>query len=205
MVMNTSFGDVNYLPFDLRHRRITQYCVTKAEQPKSDKKNRLQKILVDTLRAIFEENLSVSVIEPVPSFINQDKVLFEELLEALPSAGSIQFINENNMAGFSFDPARLNDLYKFAEEWKDAEHEFLDEELEQDRQHLHSLIQQYLYEIAKNTFSVGGGGLQSVPEEWEITQPKRFSDTVQLLHSLAGEIVDAHQAFIRKGRRKFSV
>jgi hypothetical protein len=130
-----------------------------------------------------------------------DRKLFQQLKDVLPSNGSIDFIDKQNMADFSFDVDRLDDLYNFLHRWDDAEHEFLDKKLEEKRKRLLKLIAEYSHLIGMNTWRTELG-LQTVPPEWETEQPTRFYETVEKLHAKAGEIVETHQQLIRLGRRR---
>lgn len=136
--------------------------------------------------------------------IEKDRELFKEFLEVLPSSGSIDFIDTMNMAGFSFDSERLDDLREFYYNWDNAEHEFMDEELEAKRERLHELIGDYTSLISGNTFPTDGGR-QTVPPEWEREQPERFAKVVNELHEKAEEVVEAHQDLVRTGREKLGV
>ena len=130
-----------------------------------------------------------------------DKALFEELRKDLPSKGSISFIDEWNMAGFSFARSALDQLDSFDYKWDDAEHEFLDPELETLRKKLHGLVRSYLQFLSLNTWPTHGD-YSTVPPEWEETQPERFQATVSRLHNEAGEIVKTHQDLFRLARKK---
>ena len=136
--------------------------------------------------------------------IEKDRELFHEFLEVLPSSGSIDFIDRRNMAGFSFDSEKLNDLHEFYYNWDDAEHEFMDDELEAKRKRLHELIGDYTSLISGNTFPTDSGQ-QTVPPEWEYNQPERFGKVVGELHEKAGAVVEAHQDLVRTGRKKLGV
>lgn len=131
-----------------------------------------------------------------------DKELFQEFLRVLPSNDSIEFIRTFNMAGFSFDRRKLDDLKEFAYEWDDAEHEFHDKQLETKRKKLLKLIQKYLNYIAMHTFHTEYRYLYSVPLEWEYQKPELFNQIVGDLHRFAEEIVSTHQDLVRTGRRK---
>lgn len=135
-----------------------------------------------------------------------DKDLFRRFLTTLPSSGSITFLRDNNFAGFSFRRSRLRDLDTFYHEWHDAEHEFLDGELEQIRKRLHELTAEFLSYLAVNTWPLDGDVESSwVPPEWEDVQPERFRETVDRIHDLAGRIVDVHASLVRMGRAKLKV
>ena len=132
-----------------------------------------------------------------------DKALFEKFLETLPSDGSIAFIDEHNMAGFSFDNSRLEQLERFRYGWDDPEHEFLDLELEEKRRRLLELSKKYLGFVAFETFPVEGrSDRQGVPADWETAQPERFRTVVDTLHELAGQVVAAHADLVRTARAK---
>lgn len=136
--------------------------------------------------------------------IEKDRELFKEFLEVLPSSGSIDFIDQKNMAGFSFDSEKLDDLRDFYYDWDDAEHEFMDDELEAKRERLHELVADYTSLIAGKTFPTDSGH-QTVPPEWEYEQPERFAKVVNELHEKADAVVEAHQDLVRTGREKLGV
>jgi hypothetical protein len=147
--------------------------------------------------------LGLIVEERISSAHTVDRELFQRLRQDLPSDGSIAFIDTNNFAGFSFDLSRLNDLDTFIHAWDNAEHEFLNKELEQKRKQLMKLVKEYLITIALETFPTHTPGWNTVPDEWEIEQPDRFNATVTKLHNLAGQIVNLHQNLFRTARNKF--
>lgn len=207
MVMNTEYGKPETLPFDLRSKRVLTYCVATDTQEKSPARKALQKTLNAALRLIFENHdfnsdnkqVEISQIKTV------DVELFKEFKKVIPSKGSISFIDEQNMAGFSWPRDQLRQLDDFYYEWNDAEHEFLDSELEELRAKLHGLIGDYLVQIATNTFPATDPKRQTVPPEWEFNNPKMFFDVVNNLHETAGAIVKTHQDLMRKGREKLGV
>lgn len=134
--------------------------------------------------------------------INQlDRDLYAAFEAALPYEGSIRFVDQQNMAGFAFNPELLDDLHRFHNDWIDAAHEFIDPALEAKRRHLYSIAGAYLSLVATNTWPTGTG-LQSVPPEWEETDPTHFYQLVANLHTLAGGIVEAHQQLTRAARRR---
>lgn len=131
--------------------------------------------------------------------ISADMSLYTAFITVLPSSGSISFIDTCNMAGYSFDWKRLRDLEVFYHEWNDAEHEFHNRELESLRKQLHELVVSYLDYLGMNSFPTEAG-FQTIPPEWEETQPDRFWQTVKTVHDYAGQIVARHQEFIRRAR-----
>ena len=136
--------------------------------------------------------------------VEKDRELFQQFLEVLPSSGSIDFIDRKNMAGFSFDSEKLDDLHEFYYNWNDAEHEFMDNELEKKCKKLHDLVGEYTSLIGDNTFPTDDGR-HTVPPEWEHEQPKRFAKVVNSLHEKSRDIVETHQDLVKVGRRKLGV
>lgn len=209
LVMNTDYGKPELLPFDLRPRRVLAYNISKDAEEKAPERNKLQNNLVVALKSIFENHGPMSTAscknEQLEELVDADRYLFEEFKTTLPSKGSIRFIDEQNMAGFSWSKENLKQLEKFYHEWDDAEHEFLSNELESIRGKLHKLIGIYLEEISKNTFPVNNSDRITVPPEWELEYPKRFFEVVNSLHDTAGKIVELHQDLIRTGRKRLEV
>lgn len=208
MIMNTEFGKPAALPFDLRAKRVLTYAVKQSDVEKAPARNSLRKDLVSALKLIFEKEGARRAGFNEPGALDTrpaDRELFQALKGTLPSNGSISFINQQNMAGFSWPRHKLDDLRKFYYEWDSAEHEFLDPELEVIREKIHNLIGEYLDNIAINTFPANNPDRQTVPPEWEENDPKHFFDVVQKLHETAGSIVRAHTELIRLARKKLAV
>lgn len=198
LVMNTEYGKPELLPFDLRSRRVLTYCVSTDAEEKAPSRNSLRRTLVVALKSIFDNHGPINW-DPAKSDRSEgptqsDSDLFEEFKATLPSNGSISFIDEQNMAGFSWPRENLKQLKKFYHEWDDAEHEFLSNELESLRSKLHQLIGNYLDQIAVNTFPADNLERQIVPPEWEIENPKLFFEVVNSLHETAGEIVKTRRS-----------
>jgi hypothetical protein len=210
MVMNTTFGGPDKLPFDLRSKRALTYAIENDAAEKAPVRKGLAKTFVAALNLIFESHGSripalrsteTASTEAQPRSI--DAALFERFKSALPSKGSISFIDEQNMAGFSWRLSYLDQLNHFYHEWDDVEHEFIDPDMEAMRSKLHGLIGDYLGQIAVNTFPTNHPDNQTVPPEWEETKPEHFFSVVNRLHETAGEIVKLHSELFRYGRLKF--
>ncbi|WP_043509299.1 hypothetical protein [Acidiphilium cryptum] len=130
-----------------------------------------------------------------------DQKLFDELSSLLSSNGVIGFIDHHNMAGFSFPDAKLDPLREFYCEWNKPEREFLTPEIETAKLKLWVKADEYLEVIAAETFPTEKNvDRRWVPQDWEITQPKRFRRVVNQLHALAGEIVSLHAGLIQTGK-----
>lgn len=128
-----------------------------------------------------------------------DKELYEKFIKILPTNGSIDFIKNNNFAGFSFELESLKNIREFRFTFCDAEHEFIDKELEKLRIELLDLIGQFMTIIGLKTFPTSNGR-QTVPPEWEIDNQEEFWETVRKLESLSDQIYEKHQELIRRAR-----
>lgn len=134
-----------------------------------------------------------------------DKELFTRLLRTLPANGSIHFLRENNFAGFSFSWQRLSQLNDFVHEWDNVDHEFLDADLEAQRQALLDAANRFLAYLGSNTWPLASGDRSSVPQEWEDSEPQRFRETVGRIHELAEGVVSCHTDLVRNGRSKLKM
>ena len=209
MVMNAEYGGPDTLPFDLRSKRVFPYSASPSATEKAPIRNALRKTLSTAIGAILDGEYS-GTVQPAQGTSTADALLvdrklFEQFKNVLPSAGSIHFIDEHNMAGFSFPRKMLEDLDRFYYEWNDAEHEFLDNDLELLRRELHKTIGEYLGLIATNTFATDNIERSTVPPEWEEKNPDRFFEVVGKLHDTAGKIVEQHQELVRTARQKLAV
>jgi hypothetical protein len=129
-----------------------------------------------------------------------DRDLWQKLTALLKSDGVIGFLDQNNMAGFSFPEAVFNPLREFYYEWNRPEREFISPELESLRAALWKKVDAYTGLLATNTWPTNNPDRHTVPPEWEIDQPERFWRVVKAFHELAGEIVDLHRQIVRVGR-----
>jgi len=200
MVMNTHFGTPEQLPFDLKLKRVLKYSTAPGATDRARDRKQLVELLQSNLRAIFDHPRRSPSTDD-----DHDRKLFRQFLQELPTTGSIQFIRNANMAGFRFRSDSLDQLRSFCYVWNDADHEFVDKKLEAQRRNLLELVDKYLTEIGQNTFVAEQLGYSTVPPEWEHEQPERFFQAVNLLHDLAGSIVDVHQDLVRQGRERLGV
>ncbi|MEK6644699.1 MAG: hypothetical protein AABZ08_12415 [Planctomycetota bacterium] len=135
-----------------------------------------------------------------------DKDLFRRFLLCLPSTGSIEFIRDHDYAGGSFDRDRHEDLENFVTNWDNTEHEFLDCELEEKRQKLMALVNEFLHTMARDTFSVNNSiSRASIPPEWRYEQSDRFKETTEAINKLVSDVVKKHSDIVRTGRVKLKL
>ena len=133
-----------------------------------------------------------------------DKKILRDLLETVPSNGSIRFLRTNNFAGFSFDLKRLKNIEEFLYERDGPEHEFLDSELEMSRRKFRKECDALLEILSLNTWSTERG-FQSVPQEWEWENPKRFKDTVNEIQAAAKAVCTTYDELVRFARKQLAV
>lgn len=129
-----------------------------------------------------------------------DLKLYEEYLQLMRSDGVIGFIDEFNMAGFSFPSKKLDPLLDFVANWNAPEREFSSPEIDKVRLELWNMAQRYILEISRSTFPANGPGWITVPPEWEDRFPDRFDRVVKELHKMAGEIVEIHGRLVRTAK-----
>ena len=139
------------------------------------------------------------------SVVETDKQVYEILVKVLPWDGTISFIRANNFAGFSFELARLDDLYECKHQCKNPAFEFIDPDLEALRASLLELIDEYTMTIGVETFPTHNAGWNSVPEEWELEQPERFHRVVTKLDETAGQIVNTYGSLVKTATRKLGI
>jgi len=105
-----------------------------------------------------------------------DRLTIQDLLQYVPSGGSIQFSRSNNFAGFPFDWDSLSDFRRFLEHRSGPDHEFIDTELEVLRRDFRDKSSAFMRHLAKHTFRLSGATGESrwssVPGEWEYQQPR---------------------------------
>ncbi|WP_010448922.1 TIR domain-containing protein [Vibrio rotiferianus] len=205
MIMNTEYGSPTELPFDLRSKRVTTYHVKATDEEKAPARKGLSKTLVAALKLCLLEQQSISATkaesqESKVETLHLDQNLMISLKEVLPANGSIAFIDEQNMAGFAFEKAKLNDLRNFVATWHDAEHEFVNEEIEALKSSLYRKVTQYMSLISTNTFSLRDPKYVSVPAEWEREDSVHFFNVVNELHEAASDIVQLHRELLRAAR-----
>jgi hypothetical protein len=159
----------------------------------------VQDLLLDL--AIFRKHYPELV--PVRDSVKEhDQALAEELLALLPSNGIINFLDQNNMAGFAFPYAKFDPLRDFAYDWDKPEKEFIDPELEEAKSALRKKVDEYVGMLSLETYPTERNvDFHTVPPEWEIDQPERFWKVVNRFHYLAGEVVDQHRVFVRTVKR----
>jgi|GEM_PF-3887989 len=135
-----------------------------------------------------------------------DKKLYSEFIETVPSDGIIKFIKRNSIA-IGFKRGKLQDLRNFDENWRDAEHEFIDDELERKKKDLLELVEDYFEIIGGNMVTdVNTDGTPEVKlvEKYKLNPPEH-QKIMKKLDSQSDKIVDKHQELIRIAKNKLGV
>ncbi len=78
MVMNTAFGQIDQLPFDLRLKRVVTFNMPLKVEERAPERKRLQAILEEALRAILENNQEKSAAVVAPPLVDQARLAIEE-------------------------------------------------------------------------------------------------------------------------------
>ena len=132
----------------------------------------------------------------------KDVELFEEFIALFSNNDLIRFYKEYDFLG-SFDKKFIDPLYEFIEFWDNAAHEFIDEELENEKNNLYKAAYELGTTIARNTVPNRHGFISVKPDhlaggptpDWVINDAKE-------INALAPRFVELHEAFIRLGRKK---
>jgi hypothetical protein len=136
-----------------------------------------------------------------------DIALFKKLQEALPSNDSIDFIRTHDFGG-SFNIDNVIPIRDFNHYWDNAEHEFIDSELEKLRKELLEKSSKFSLAIGMNT-SPNSAGFQSVYPDTHLDSPedfeKRIRSEVKEIHDAADELIKIHQKIMRVGRKKLNI
>jgi hypothetical protein len=130
-----------------------------------------------------------------------DARLLARFLELLPSNGDCIFMLRNQDFMGRWFREDLRPLQSFATEWNNAEHEFIDPELEQKRNSLLEAVDRFLFLYGTQTFPVRDDPARSeVSQELEKADFGRYHQVVTRLNDAAEEIFLLHQDLVREAR-----
>ncbi len=133
-----------------------------------------------------------------------DKKIYVKIKEQLlPLNWWLWFIKDFNFAWFSFESSRIKDLFYISDTQIDnPDLKFLDKKLEKLKKDLFLEIKGIAYELSTNTFPQWEGRV-TVPSEWELEQPERFTEVVDKLHSSSLSVWKKYNNFVNYWRKKF--
>lgn len=173
------------------------FTFIKYKTKKKEQKNAFDNYDLTSIHITSEEN-NVDYDEDSK---NADKEIFNEIRNnILPANNGIYWLRNQNFRGFSFNPKNMRDFDEFEEVCKNPNYTFINKDLEEQKEKLKIKIAKFTELIALNTWSTDVG-LQTVPPEWEIEQPDRFSKTVKEIHTVAFEIIELYDDFIKMGKK----
>jgi hypothetical protein len=134
-----------------------------------------------------------------------DIQLFDRFLNEFPSGDTTEFLRQHNFEDL-FHYERLDPLLKFALTWDNAESEFLDEEIEELRKKLLLLSKSLFTLMSVNTYPQGL--MQTtIPTVYvgAVELPDTVKQKITELNETATQVYEAHQAFIRKAKKKIDL
>jgi hypothetical protein len=144
-------------------------------------------------------------LAPLPEHVAVDKEVFRAFQEVVPYYPALDYLKGRNFAGFSFERAPLDPIFRYAHYADRVEYEFLDPELEAARGEFVDAARRFTQVISVNTWTTHLTGCSTVPPEWEETQPDRFSSVVAEIHESANSIERAYAHIVRLARCRLGV
>lgn len=134
-----------------------------------------------------------------------DAELFGRFLQALPSRGAINYIKGHDMGG-AISVFWMEQLMHFQVEWHDAEHEFLNKNLQKRLSKLLCAVDDYVDYFSIHTFT-GPSDMSHarVYPELRESKPELVKEVVSNLHAMADKVVSLHEDLVREGRRRMNV
>lgn len=98
LVMNSAFGDVSLLPFDLRGRRVLVYSMKPTSDEKAPERKKVAAILKAGIKEILlnSPKVEMKVLTDTIAIEKVDKIKKEAMLK-LKTLKSVTYIQERNM------------------------------------------------------------------------------------------------------------
>lgn len=138
----------------------------------------------------------------LPEHVAVDKEVFRVFQELVPYYPSLDYLKERNFAGFSFERAPLDPIFRYAHYADRVEYEFVDPELEAARGEFVDAARCFTRVLSTNSWPTHLTGCSTVPPEWEEEQPERFDRVVTEIHASANAIEKAYAQIVRLARRR---
>jgi len=138
--------------------------------------------------------------------IEHDIEIFNIIMKLLPWDKDILWAKTFNFAGFSFDTERLCNIEKFLYKCDDPGFEYIDTDLEAQRVALKNEVREFCGYLCVNTYPLDScPGRNSVPSEWEFSDPQRFYVIVETINEKSAALGEAYDALVRLSVRKLGV
>jgi len=131
--------------------------------------------------------------------------VFRAFQELVPYYPALDYLKDRNFAGFSFQRAPFDPIFRYAHYADRVEYEFLDPELEAARGEFVDAARRFTRVVSQNTWPTHLAGCSTVPPEWEEMQPDRFDRVVTEIHEGANAIEKAYAQIVRLARRRLGV
>lgn len=134
-----------------------------------------------------------------PSF---DSQLLEELIALLPSTGAIAFLRDHDFLG-AFRPSNVHPIMDFVRNWDNAQHRFVDSELEGLRAEFYRNAADFCSTMAMNS-SPNAKGLQAVRADYAYSpeSEQQYRREATELNDKADAVVQSHEALLKRAREK---
>jgi hypothetical protein len=133
-----------------------------------------------------------------------DIKLFHEFIKLLPSNSPTMQLLSNHDFKAPFQWENLASLEQYNLHWNNAEHNFVDKQLEKARNELYKLVSSFLPYLAGNVWhsDIPNWIFYRVPSEWGHKQHDRYVEVTGKLNKMASDIFIAHQSLIKIGIKK---
>jgi len=149
--------------------------------------------------------LHKETIKKLGNYLSEDKKLYKILLKELPSNGSINFLRDHDF-NYPFRLSELDQLVDFIYNWDNAEHEFIDKDIEKIKTNLFDEIKNYLEYSSMNTYPLKAE-FQTVKTDIdsEIELSETTKENISQLNKYGDTIYNLHQELIRNGRESLYI
>jgi hypothetical protein len=156
------------------------------------------------LQAIAEGRHVISRATLAAQGRKADRAMFAELVQMMIQSRTADFLRRTCFGSESFHWRQLNDIENYVTFSDGAEHEFIDRDLEARRQRFIVEYKAFRSRLADNTAPTKHNPpYRTVPMEWEETDPKRYTRTVNMLRAAADKVCVAYDDLVRLGRERF--
>ncbi len=129
-----------------------------------------------------------------------DKRVYLAIDKILPYSGTMDLL-ENHHFGAPFRASLFSDFDHFIKKSDDPHMEFIDADLEGMRVVLVNNLNEFADYLARQTWRLGDT-MQSVPDEWEVTQPERLITVVNKLNKMSSQVAEQYRTLVRECRRR---
>lgn len=137
--------------------------------------------------------------------VERDKVLYEKFIQIFPSTGNFIEIIKSQGMNLPISSEILNCISYFLKDWNNAEHEFLDPELESKKTIFYKNLDEFNHSFAVLCGPVFNGNdivSYRIPLEREWRIPEQYYQSIEKLDNLANNVYNSYDDLIRSVRHK---